>query len=168
MARRKLTEREKFQRKAARINAKRRAEMPLFADQVETTTGEAEYWRWRFNKARSVEGAVEAHRLLDLLTEQFLRRLAAPHLGLILLDRLTVYRQNTYPLTPEYGISFWEKVLVGGQVVFSWKRVVVNGRVRVEPGGMFPPAGWKAPFTREQLSLLFPPDRWAEKPVPAK
>ena len=165
MARHKLTEREKFQRKADRINAKQRAEMPLFADQVETTSGEVEYWRWRYNKARSVEGTVEAHHLLDMLTEHCLRRLAAPHLGLILLDRLTVYRQNTYPPSPEYRISFWKKVLVGGQVVFSWKRVEVNGKVRVEPEGVFPPAGWKAPFTWEQLDQRLPPDRWAEKPA---
>src|SRR4051812_16498843 len=112
-----MTEAEKFQRKAERINAKRADEMPLYAEQ-DKTTAENEYWRWRYNKAQA-DGTItpradgvytgDAHILMGVLQEVALRQLAQRHLPAEAHAGLWEYRRRTYPLPgPDYGVPFWQ------------------------------------------------------------
>jgi hypothetical protein len=178
MAKRKMTEAEKFERKAQRINAKRRAEAPLFADQVELTTGAEQCWRWRRNKAQR-DGTItpdadgvyryDAVTLLGVLRESTLRELARRQLPADAFEGLWAYRLQTYPRPgPEYGIAYWDGILTGTKrVVFGYRKV---GEKQTPYGTLpvvvedqvWPPEGWRAPYTGEQLRARF---AWEGKPT---
>jgi hypothetical protein len=131
MKRRKLTpeerEHRRHERSAARKNAKLKAEVPLFADQLPQHTAEGEYWHWRFNKATAAERCahVEGLQLLDVLRLLAIRTYALKVAGKEAFAKLDAYCRRTYP--PGHWYGFWCRVLTGERIEFGFRRVEDRG-----------------------------------------
>src|SRR5262245_185767 len=127
MRQRKLTPQERERRRhgagPARKNARRRAEGPLFADQLPQHTAEGEYGHWRRNKALAAERTayVWGCQLLDVLRLVPIRAYAREAMGEEAFAQLDAYCRRTYP--PGYWYGFWCRALTGGRIEFAFRRV---------------------------------------------
>ncbi len=172
--RRNMTDTEKHvaqaQRKAEAMNAKAKAEAgPLFADQVEQTTPAAEYWRWRRVKALAPSGeqAAELWHVGERWDIYVLRRIARQAMRPEDFKAADGTRWTNDPK------KFWRDVLLGrGRIVLSyWRHVygcgsskpnqyhdgppfIVEKRVEVGEGIVWPPPGWTPPLTEAELDAL--------------
>lgn len=150
---RKLTEAQKAERAARRIEAKRRAELgPLFADQAEPVDRRALLIERRMGWAGIVAGRErllgDATRFLQELEVQAVERLALEHLPAEDVETLRVKIRRTYP-DATYWLSAWLDVLTG--------RVRIPGRVRVEQLPRTDPAIERVRMVEEEL---LPRDGW--------
>ena len=156
------------EQKAARKNAKLKAEIPLFADQVPASTAIGEYWHTRFVKAGAIEGVEElmADRMLEQFHAGCLRQLAQRVLPAEAFERLNAehWVQEAYP------VMYWTQILTTTKRhVLRYDREVFLGpfltkgpkgpdhyseKVRIIEAEVWPPAGWVPPFSAEQINDL--------------
>src|SRR6185437_7618247 len=112
MARRRLTQAEKLQNKADRINRKAAEAMPLFASILPQVTAKDVYWKSRFDRAKGCEEKTSF--ALATLTCARWRRVAAEVLGAELAQTLDAYQRSTYPQhLGDYEQDFWRQLLCG-------------------------------------------------------
>src|SRR5262245_19048351 len=127
MRRRKLTPQERERRRhrasAARKNARLRAEVPLFADQLPGHTAAGEYGHWRRNKAPAAKRTayVWGCQLLDVLRLVAVRAYARKATGEEAFAKLDAYCRHTYP--PGYRYGFWCRALTGERIELAFRRV---------------------------------------------
>lgn len=167
-----MTEDVKARRRAARkaeaINARARAAAgPLFAPTLtaaELTTADDEYWKWRRMKAVEGGGGGEeaaylwsVDRKVDLwLLRNLARRVLSPE-DFAVADTHRWHGDDLY---------FWRNILLGRQriVLSYWRHVhgcktvrfegresIIEKRIDVGENLVWPPPGWKPPFTPEEL-----------------
>src|SRR5262249_19081782 len=127
MRRRKLTPAERERRRhgasAARKNARLRAGLPLFADQLPGHTADGEYWHWRRHKALAAERTAYASgcQPLDVLRRVAIRTYAREATGEEAFAQLDAYCRRTYP--PGYWYGFWCRALTGERIELAFRRV---------------------------------------------
>lgn len=169
--------RRRSKRKAAKINAKTRAEIPLFADQVEPATPQTLFEKWRAAKARNAEGHVGHGLSAEMLWENWeigvLRRIAAELLPAEDFAALASKRWVGYPR------QFWIDALTtckpvtlthnigrelgpipvyrrdaDGQRIPGTCYLVLSDRAVMDERSTWPPPGWTPPLTRERLDEM--------------
>lgn len=160
--------RRRLARKAAKTNAKLAADHPLFVSQLAAegafTTEDAEYWRWRKQKAggtydgkwkteyRFGNPAVNGLAWIEV---QAIERLAFRLLGPV-AGKLAEYIRRTYPM-PDFGRAMWIERLTTVKVTpFAYDRTEVAGRITLTVTDSFPPTDWMPLITREQFDVAIP------------
>jgi hypothetical protein len=106
--------------------------MPLFAHLEPKVTAQDEYWHWRRNQALAADhlGRLFTLQQLDeFQTRHLVRRVARELVGPEWFAWLDAYCLETYRC-PSYWRGFWRRVLTGGAVVLSWRKVAQR-----QPGG---------------------------------
>lgn len=179
-AKRRLTEDEKLRRRAARkaaaINARIKADVgPLFVEQVpaeELTNTNAEYWRIRKSFADCPRGEEAAYlggidAKVDLMIIRNLARRVMPAADFA----LAVEREDRFGSR----LDFWRNILLGRKqiVLRYWRHVygcrsitpyyggppfMVEKRIEIGEALVWPPPGYQAPLTPEELAayLMLP------------
>lgn len=176
--RQKLTEDEKLRRRAARKAEATNAKLveqagPLYADQVapeEFTTAEDEYRKARLSWAQAPRGHEAAYLgRVDWRWDLYvIRRLAKQHMSqkdFAIADRAMDRHGDS--------MMFWRNLLLGRQriVLSYWRHVygckwnepspyydgppfITERLVEVGEALVWPPEGWAAPLSKEQLDSL--------------
>jgi hypothetical protein len=150
------TDMNQHQRKADRINAKLRAQLPLFANQAEVSAADMERL-WRRRKAQAAESVstFKGCRLLGWFAVGRLLALARQNLAAEVYASLHGYCASTYPALPEYWSSFWSGVLSDTKrVCWAWEWREVEGKRRLAEAAAWPPEGWSAPYSAHELRRL--------------
>lgn len=157
----KLSEAEKWKRKAERKTAKDRKREGLFADFVEETTAADLYHKHRIDKAVAVgrtnflthPGWIGLKWIEIRAIESF----AEPIVGEMFSD-LRQYIRSVYPM-PDYGRIVWKTLLTGRKnLEFCFRREATTANnlgFTLIPERVFPPVGF-TPITDSEFETRFP------------